>query len=131
MKFFTMFVILGLASFTFAQTGPGKVPKYDPATEKVFKGTVEKIVERSCPVSGGMGSHIQLRLEDNISIEVHLATTEFTKLIEMNLRQGDKIEVVGFKTEFEGVPTIFARSVTHGIDTFVFRDKEGGPAWQR
>jgi len=127
MKFFAVLMILGLASLAFAQTGPGNVPK----TEQVFKGTVENIIERRCPVSGGMGSHIQLRLQDNTSIEVHLATTEFTKMIEMNLRQGDKIEIVGFKTEFEGVPTIFARSVTRGIDTFIFRDKEGGPAWQR
>lgn len=131
MKFFAASVILGLASFAFSQTQPVKVPKYKPAEEKVFKGTVENVVERRCPVSGGVGSHIQLRLQDNTSIEVHLATTEFTKLIEMNLRPGDKVEVVGFKTEFEGVPTIFARSVTRGIDTFIFRDKEGGPAWQR
>ena len=131
MKFFAVFVILGLASVAFAQTGPGKVPKYDPATERVLKGTVENVIERRCPVSGGVGSHIQLRLQDNSSIEVHLATTEFTKMIELDLRPGDKIEVVGFKTEFEGVPTIFARSVTRGIDTFIFRDKEGGPAWQR
>jgi len=112
MKFFAVFVILGLASVAFAQTGRGKVPKYDPATERVFKGTVENVIERRCPVSGGVGSHIQLRLQDNSSIEVHLATTEFTKMIEMILRPGDKIEVVGLKTEFEGVPTIFARSVT-------------------
>lgn len=131
MKFFAVLMVLGLASLAFAQTAPGNVPKYDAKTEQVFKGTVENIIERRCPVSGAMGSHIQLRLQDNTSIEVHLATTEFTKMIEMNLRQGDKVEVVGFKTEFEGVPTIFARSVTRGIDTFIFRDKEGGPAWQR
>lgn len=131
MKFFAVFVILGLASFTVAQAHLDRVPKYDAKTEQTFKGTVENIVERRCPVSGGVGSHIQLRLQDNTNIEVHLATTEFTKLIEMNLRAGDKVEVVGFKTEFAGVPTIFARSVTRGIDTFIFRDKEGGPAWQR
>ena len=111
----------------FAQTA--KVPKYNPAAETVFKGTVEQMRDRSCPVSGSMGSHIVLRMENNSLVEVHLATTEFTKMVEMNLRPGDRVEVTGFRTEFEGVPTIFARSVKHGIDEFMFRDKDGNPVW--
>src|SRR5881394_2192157 len=111
----------------FAQTA--KVPKYNPASETVFKGTVEQMRDRSCPVSGSMGSHIVLRMENNSLIEVHLATTEFTKIVEMNLRPGDRVEVTGFQTEFEGVPTIFARSVKHGMDEFMFRDKDGNPVW--
>lgn len=130
MKFLAAIFTLALTFVAVAQTNPGKgVPKYNTAVESVFKGTVQDIVDRRCPVSGGMGSHILLQLQDNTTIEVHLATTEFTKLIEMNLRKGDRVEVTGFKTEFEGVPTIFARSVKHGIDEFIFRDKEGKPAW--
>jgi DNA/RNA endonuclease YhcR with UshA esterase domain len=130
MKFLVAILGLFLASAVSAQTSPRRdVPKYNPAAESVFKGTVDNVIERRCPVSGGVGSHILLRLQDNTTIEVHLATTEFTKMIEMNLRKGDRIEITGFKTEFEGVPTIFARSVAHGIDTFIFRDKDGLPAW--
>jgi len=105
------------------------VPKYDPAAESVFKGTIEEMRDRRCPVSGGIGSHILLRLENGTLIEVHLATTEFTKIIEMDLRKADRVEVTGFKTEFEGVPTIFARAVKRGIDEFVFRDKDGKAVW--
>ena len=130
MKVLTAILALALASSALAQGGPGKsVPKYNPAAESVFKGTIENVIERRCPVSGGIGSHIVLRLTDNTTIEVHLATTEFTKMLEMNLRNGDRVEVTGLKTEFEGVPTIFARSVTRGIDTFIFRDKNGLPVW--
>jgi DNA/RNA endonuclease YhcR with UshA esterase domain len=75
-----------------------------------------------------MGSHIILQLGSG-TIEVHLATTEFTKMAELNLRKGDQIEVTGWKTEFEGVQTIFAREVRHGQDVFVFRDKSGVPVW--
>jgi len=121
-----MFLVI-LTVPAFAQTA--KVPKYNPAAETVFKGTVEQMRDRSCPVSGSMGSHIVLRMENNSLIEVHLATTEFTKMVEMNLRPGDRVEVTGFRTEFEGVPTIFARSVKHGIDEFMFRDKDGNPVW--
>src|SRR6266566_9366950 len=127
MKFLTGIFLLVLALPLFAQRNLNTgVPKYNPAAETVFKGTVEDMVDRRCPVSGGIGSHILLRLEDDTTIEVHLATTEFTKMIEMNLRKGDRAEVTGFKTEFEGVPTIFARAVKRGIDEYVFRFQEIG-----
>jgi hypothetical protein len=35
----------------------------------------------------------------------------------------------GTKVQFEGVETIFAREVTRGSETFVFRDKDGMPIW--
>ena len=129
MRFLMAMLVLGLTLPVLAQKPGTGVPKYNSTAESVFKGTVEKMVDRRCPVSGGIGSHIMLRTQDDTLIEVHLATTEFTKLIEMNLRQGDRVEITGVKTEFEGVPTIFARSVKRGIDEFIFRDKEGKPAW--
>jgi hypothetical protein len=50
-------------------------------------------------------------------------------MAELNLRKGDQIEVTGWKTEFEGVQTIFAREVRHGQDVYVFRNKDGIPVW--
>jgi hypothetical protein len=129
MKLLTGILLLILAVPALAQNLKTAVPKYDSSREQVFKGVVEDLRDRSCPVSGGIGAHIVLRVEDNSVIEVHLATSEFTKMVEMNLRKNDRIEVTGFKTEFEGVPTIFARSVRRGVDEFVFRDKDGKPIW--
>jgi hypothetical protein len=129
MKLLTGILLLILAVPALAQNLKTAVPKYDSSREQVFKGVVEDLRDRSCPVSGGIGAHIMLRVEDNSVIEVHLATSEFTKMVEMNLRKNDRIEVTGFKTEFEGVPTIFARSVRRGVDEFVFRDKDGKPIW--
>lgn len=105
------------------------VPKYDPAAEAVFKGTVEEVKDRQCPMSGGMGSHLILRLSPNQTIEVHLATTKFVKTYELAFNKGDVVTVVGTKVQFEGVETIFAREVTRGGDTFTFRDKNGAPIW--
>ena len=105
------------------------VPRYNPAAESVYKGTVADVRDRQCPVSGGIGSHIIMKLEDGNIIEVHLATTEFTKMIEMNLSKGDAVEVTGWKTEFQGAETIFAREVKHDNDTYFFRAKDGLPAW--
>jgi hypothetical protein len=105
------------------------VPKYDPAVEATFKGTVDEVRDRQCPVSGGMGSHLNLRLSASKTIEVHLASTKFVKTYDLVFRKGDEVTVVGTKVQFEGVETIFAREVTRGSETFVFRDKDGTPIW--
>jgi hypothetical protein len=105
------------------------VPKYDPAAEATFKGTVEDSKDRQCPVSGGMGSHLILRLSPSKTIEVHLATTKFVKTYDLVFNKGDVVTVVGTKVQFEGVETIFARVVTLDTATFVFRDKDGTPIW--
>ncbi|HVO79850.1 MAG TPA: hypothetical protein VMT28_03915 [Terriglobales bacterium] len=128
-----VFLILALAvamvpAFAAQKTAPG-VPKYDPTTEAVFKGTVEAVTDRQCPVSGGMGSHVLLKLADGSTIEVHLASTKFIHTYELIFNKGDEIEVTGSKVKFEGVDTIFARQVKHGNDTYVFRDKDGRPVW--
>jgi len=130
MKLFILIFVLLFALPSFSQSArKPTIPKYNPAAEAVYKGTVADVRNRQCPVSGGMGTHIIMKLENGSTIEVHLATTEFTKMVEMNLRKGDSIAVTGWKTEFEGAQTIFAREVQHGNDTYVFRAKDGMPAW--
>jgi DNA/RNA endonuclease YhcR with UshA esterase domain len=111
------------------QSNPQTVPKYDPASEATFKGTVVDAIDRQCPVSGGLGSHLNLKLEDGKTIEVHLAATKFVKSIDLAFNKGDKVEVIGVKVQFEGKETIFAREITRGSETFTFRDKNGEPAW--
>jgi hypothetical protein len=122
---------LGVApAFGNQASAPGTgVPKYDPATESVFKGTVQEVRDRQCPVSGGLGAHVILKLEDGSTIEVHLAPTKFVKTYELVFNVGDNLEVTGTKVKFEGVDTIFAREVKRGNDVFVFRDKDGKPVW--
>ncbi|HTZ95047.1 MAG TPA: hypothetical protein VMB18_01535 [Terriglobales bacterium] len=121
-------VLVGIAPL-FAGESSGTVPKYNPATEAVFKGSVVEVRDRECPVSGGMGSHVVLKLENGSTIEVHLASTKFVKSYDLVFAQGDQLEVTGSKVQFEGVETIFAREVKRGNDTFVFRDKDGKPVW--
>jgi len=105
------------------------VPKYDATKEVTLKGVVTDVVDRTCPVSGGMGAHLMLKLGDGSSIEVHLAPTKFVKSYELVFSKGDQIEVIGSKVTFEDKETIFARQVTRGNDSFVFRDDKGKPVW--
>lgn len=105
------------------------LPKYDKGAEAVFKGAVEQVKDRECPVSGGMGSHLILKLADGSSIEVHLALTKFVTQYELVFKKGDVLEVTGVKVKFEGVDTIFARKIMRGSDEFLFRDNDGKPLW--
>jgi DNA/RNA endonuclease YhcR with UshA esterase domain len=127
-------VLLGLlllAAWASAAQKPanGAVPKYDRSTEAVFKGTVEEVKDRQCPVSGGRGSHLILKLADGSSIEVHLSLTRFVNQYELTFQKGDALEVTGVKVKFEGVDTIFARKIKRGGDEFLFRDNDGKPLW--
>jgi hypothetical protein len=105
------------------------VPKYDKSTEAVFKGTVDEVKDRQCPVSGGMGAHLVLKLTDGSSLQVHLALTKFVNQYELVFHKGDAIEVTGVKVKFEGVDTIFARKIKKGEDEYLFRDGDGKPLW--
>jgi len=107
----------------------GSVPKYDKTAEAVFKGTVDDLKDRQCPVSGGMGSHMMLKLANGTIIEVHLALSKFVTQSDLVFHKGDVLEITGVKVKFEGVDTIFARKVKRGEDEFLFRDNDGKPLW--
>lgn len=124
------FVALLIPYRAAAQKSSGPlVPKYDKSAEAVFKGTVDEVHDRQCPVSGGMGSHLELKQADGSMIEVHLALTKFVRQYELVFKRGDVIEVTGVKVKFEGVDTIFARKIQRGDDEFLFRDNDGKPLW--
>jgi DNA/RNA endonuclease YhcR with UshA esterase domain len=105
------------------------VPKYNPAAEAVFKGVVQEVVDRQCPMTGTLGEHLILQLDSGGTIEVHLAPVKFDKNYDISFQKGDKIEVTGVKVHFEGVDTIFARQIKRGEDVFGFRDQSGKPVW--
>jgi len=101
---------------------------YDQATQQSFEGIVIEAKDYSCPVSGGVGSHITLKGEIG-TIEVHLAPATFMKQYEISINKGDRLTVVGSKIVFEGKPALIAKTVVLGRDTFNFRDPKGRPLW--
>jgi len=111
------------------KTVANSVPKYDKSTEAIFKGTVEEVKDRQCPVSGGMGSHLLLKPSGGTAIEVHLALTKFVTQYVLVFKKGDELEVTGVKIKLDGTDTILARKIKHGSDEFLFRDSDGKPLW--
>jgi len=124
-----VFLLVASTASLGAPQSSAPVPKYDTATEGTFAGTIVSISDRVCPVSGGMGFHFVLKLSNGPTIEIHVAASKFVKTYDIALNPGDRVEVVGSKVRFEGVETIFARSITRGNETFIFRDKDGKPVW--
>ncbi len=102
--------------------------KYDVATETTLKGTVEEIKEFDCPVSGTVGTHLELRTSDGL-VEVHLAPAAFLKDFGIVINQGDKVEVIGSKVQLNGTATILARQVTSNSGIYTFRNPQGRPLW--
>ncbi len=110
-----------------AQDAP-KIPKYNPATEMTLRGDVAQIRDYSCPVSGGIGRHLTLRMRDGTQIEVHLGPTSFVQFHALDLTLSPT-EVTGSAVEVDGIPVLIARTLTQKRVTYVFRDAKGNPAW--
>jgi DNA/RNA endonuclease YhcR with UshA esterase domain len=128
--FLLSLMVVATATIVAAQKSASEpVPKYDKSTEAVFKGVVEEVKDRECPVTGGLGSHLMLKLTDGTTLEVHLALTKFVTQYELVFHKGDVLEVTGVKVKFQGVDTIFARKIKRGEDEFLFRDNDGKPLW--
>jgi hypothetical protein len=123
-------VVMITTLFSLASQHSGSaVPKYDSAQERSFTGSVENFSDHECPVSGGLGSHVTIKLESGQTIEVHLARSSFVKRYDLKLAKGERVEVIGVKLKFEGVDTIFAREIKRGGDLYMFRDTNGKPIW--
>src|SRR5215831_3797974 len=94
-------VVLAALPAVFAQSSSTAVPKYDKASEAVFKGTIVEVRDRQCPVSGGVGSHLVMKLSDGSTVEVHLSSSKFVKQYELVFKPGDGLEITGVKVRFQ------------------------------
>ena len=125
----SLLLVAGMRLVVAQRTSGSAVPKYDRSAEAVFKGTVEDVQDRQCPVTGGLGTHLTLRQPDGSVIEVHLALSRFVRQYELVFQKGDVVEITGVKVKFEGADTIFARKIKRRADEFLFRDTDGKPLW--
>lgn len=101
---------------------------YDLANQQTLRGWVVEAKDFQCPVSGTVGSHITVKSEAG-TMEVHLAPASFMKQYEIQIRKSDSVTIVGSRIMFDGKPSLIARSVVIGRDTFNFRDPQGRPLW--
>lgn len=121
-------ILISLLSFAQDADFSEFVPEYEISQESKFKGIVDEVQRRICPISGGMDSHLMVEVGNEI-YEVHLAPVKFVKMYKVDFQKGDAVEIVGVKTTFQHRDAILAREIKDGKHHFVFRDEKGNPIW--
>ena len=114
-----LFILLTV-TFTLAQAG---APKYDKSTEAKIKGTVETLGK----AADGL-VHLSLKT-DKGSIDVMLAPESYMTEMEIVLKAGETVQILGSQVTANGNPLFLAREVTRGGDQFLMRDDKGAPLW--
>jgi hypothetical protein len=119
---------LKLAALTFlAASAFAQAPKYDPATEAKFKGTIEEL--KMVPPSGGKPVAYLVLKSGPDAMQIFLCPKKFLDDMGVEFKANDEIEVVGSKIKQDGADLTLAREVTKGGDTLTLRFKDGKPAW--
>lgn len=126
--FLTVWILIQPLSFAQVPIPGELVPEYNMAQEAKFKGIVKEANDRICPMTGSMDWHLMVRIENEI-YEVHVAPVKFAKMYEADVHKGDRIEIVGVKTQFQHADVILTRQIKDGKHDFVFRDEKGKPFW--
>jgi hypothetical protein len=124
----TVWMLILPLSFAQMPISREPVPEYNMAQEAKFKGIVEEVSERLCPMTGSMDWHLMVRIENKI-YEVHVAPVKFAKIYEADVHKGDRIEIVGVKTQFQHADVILSREIKDGNHVLLFRDEKGKPFW--
>jgi hypothetical protein len=122
-RFLKHAAIIFLASSAFAQTQP----KYDPATESKFKGTVEEL--KMVPPTGGKPVAYMVLKSGPDAMQIFLCPKKFLDEMGVEFKANDEVEVTGSKIKQDGADLTLAREVVKGGDTLTLRFKDGKPAW--
>lgn len=104
------------------------VRMYNPQTVQTVTVTVQK-VEIFSPEKGmSMGIHLTTNLNDEL-LDVHLGPAWFIKNQELQIIEGDELEITGSMITFEGSEALIAKTVKLKEDTLTLRDDTGRPVW--
>ena len=104
------------------------VLKFEMSQETKLQGVIEEVKDRLCPMSGGMGLRLTVKIEDKI-YEVHVAPVKFVKLRKRATRRAipsrSSVLAQNFKA---GMPSCPARSRTAA--TIWYSATKTAPIWQ-
>ncbi|MFP3984270.1 MAG: DNA-binding protein [Desulfurivibrionaceae bacterium] len=111
------------------KSGNGQNRVYDTGTVETVSATVAK-VEKIRPMPGmSYGVHLSVKTESGETLAVHLGPAWFLKEEEMEIEDGDKLEITGSRVEFERKEAMIAASVKKKGKILKLRDEDGFPLW--
>lgn len=101
---------------------------FNPDTVETIGGEVTAI-EELAPLDGMRhGIHLQVKTAAE-TVPVHLGPSWYLLNQDVQIRQGDKIQVTGSRVMIRDKPAIIASSVTKGTSVLTLRDDKGIPVW--
>ena len=121
---FTLSLILSLA------TGEARDARvsYEPADLQIISGIVTR-VEALPRAGGGRDVTVVLRTDIGDEVQVAVAPRRVLKAMGLRLRDGDVIEVAGWRI-VRGKPALLAAEIDTGTQLFRFRDRHGAAVWE-
>jgi hypothetical protein len=115
------------------ESGARRGPGYDVQSEAAFSGTVVDVKTVGPGALGRMmlskgDEQMVLDLKTaNETVRVHLGSSAFFKEQRVEIRNGDRIEVIGAVASAHGSPLVLAREIRSGDRAWTFRDVSGAP----
>ena len=117
-----------------SQNGDGsvnKTPPFDPGTIDSFPGKILSI-DTGNSMDGKSELLLSMKTKDEDSVKVFLAPASYLKNLNLTLKNGDSLTVVGSKvTDSEKKTAIVASQVIKSGATYLLRDDKGVPFWPK
>jgi hypothetical protein len=130
----------------FAQHGPSshaqEGPLYDPNTEVTFTGTVADVntgrpgrlgwLMRVHTLGLGHSGTREMQLlvkTETETVQIHLGPTAFLKGKNVEIKEGDTLEVTGSRVTLGDPGVVLAREIRKGDNVWTLRDVTGQPLW--
>jgi hypothetical protein len=127
---FAIFVVLWVV-LNAAPSGEARGARlsYEPGDLQTVRGRVARV--EALPRAGG-GRDVTLVLSTNIGDEVQVAVAprRVLKAMGLRLREGDAIEVAGWRI-VRGKPALLAAEISTGTQLFRLRDRHGTVVWEQ
>jgi hypothetical protein len=106
---------------------PG-VPQFNIQQEVRLAGEIREIKVYSCPVTGTVGTHLELQTTEG-PIEAHVAAARFLQQYGIEFHAGQTVEMIGVKSMYQGRAAFLPRIIMVGNDSYYLRDNTGKPLW--
>jgi hypothetical protein len=101
---------------------------FDPKAVTTIQGEITDI-QRIAGRHGHEGIHLTVAMGSE-KLAVHLGPDFYVDGQALKLATGDKVEVKGSRTSFDGQPVIIAQEVRRGDQVLALRDANGVPLWR-
>jgi len=101
---------------------------YNTNTEARIQGVVQEVEEFYCPVTGEIGTHLEVATEKG-TVQVHVAPSRFLHGKQWKFTKGDRVEIIGAPISIQGRQGLVARIVTDGPEVVAVRQESGKPLW--